>query len=205
MRKPISLRDVVRGVFDCNVLGIHAARRTDEAGINAWRRSRPATVWVVLAALSAPLLWASAAQAQVQRSFINLGFEEPVLPSNNCWSIREDAIVPGWETTEPTFNGTWDATTHGTCGGHKAAPPIEGGIQIFKGTIQDLGGFITNPASGSQYAELNAFTPSRLYQNVCLVSGDAVNWSLAHKGRGATNQMQFISEPIHRGPAASPL
>ena len=131
--------------------------------------------WTIAAGL---LLAASGAQAQVQRSFIDSSFEEPVLPSDACWSIRESQLVPGWETTEPTWTGAWTPSEHGTCGGHKASPPIEGAMQVFKGSFQGA-----NPASGSQYAELNAFTPSRLYQNVCLISGDVVQWQFAHKGR----------------------
>src|SRR5690606_9062394 len=38
------------------------------------------------------------AHAKIQRSFINLSFEEPPRPSDNCWSIRVSDAVPG---------GTW--------------------------------------------------------------------------------------------------
>jgi len=48
-------------------------------------------------------------------------------------------------------------------------------------------------ADGVQWAELNAYTPSRLYQTVCLLEGDRVKWFLHHKARvtGQTESMVF--------------
>lgn len=160
--------------------------------------SAPRAAAVVLCALV--LLAASGAQAQVQRSFINSSFEEPVLPSDACWSIRESQLVPGWETTEPTWTGNWTPTEHGTCGGHKPSPPIEGAMQIFKGNFQGA-----NPASGSQYAELNAYTPSRLYQTACLISGDVVQWQFAHKGRASNTERAAFNIGTNPSGAGSQL
>lgn len=160
--------------------------------------SAPRTAAAVLCATL--LLVASGAQAQVQRSFINSSFEEPVLPSDACWSIRESQLVPGWETTEPTWTGGWDASTHGTCGGHKASPPIENAMQIFKGNFQGA-----NPASGSQYAELNAYTPSRLYQSACLISGDVVQWQFTHKGRSSDTERAAFNIGTNPSGAGSQL
>ncbi len=59
-----------------------------------------------LLALIAILMFAVPAQAQVQRSFINQGFEQPVLtPSNaanGCYVQVTDGTVPGWSTTHPS-------------------------------------------------------------------------------------------------------
>lgn len=149
-------------------------------------RFRPAG-WVAAALLLAgTLATTSVVQAQVQRSFINISFEQPVLPSSNCYSIREAADVPGWETTEANWTGTWDDNTHGSCGGHPPSTPVVGGIQMFR----NEGGVAA--ANGNQWAELNAFTGGRrLYQSVCMVAGEQVQWSLFHRGRGGTNSFRF--------------
>lgn len=127
------------------------------------------------------------ASAQVQRSFLNLSFEEPPIPGSNCFSIRVSwefpeyaggtPTVPGWRTTE-THPGSWASNTTGSCGGHPPEPPARGGLQIFKAPFQS-----TEAADGVQFAELNAFTPSRLFQTVCLMEGDVVDWYLHHKAR----------------------
>ncbi|MCD7060631.1 Calx-beta domain-containing protein [Pelagibacterium xiamenense] len=137
-------------------------------------------------AVAVSLAPTAAVHGQVQRSFINTSFEEPVLPSANCFTIRESSLVPAWETTEPTWNGAWHAGTHGTCGGHKAAPPVESPIQMFRNAEG-----ITAP-DGHQWAELNAYTGGRrLYQEVCMVTGEQVQWSLFHRGRINTDLFRF--------------
>lgn len=139
----------------------------------------------VLLVIAAPWLVASEAWAQtaVQRTFVNPGFEAPVLPSDNCWSIRAEVDVAGWSTTEPA-PGTWGPSTYGDCGGHPATAP-DGGIQMFKGN----GGASNRlPNAGNQYAELNAFSPRRLYQEVCLLQGEQIDWSLAHAARLSANE-----------------
>lgn len=129
------------------------------------------------------------AHAKIQRSFINLSFEEPPLPSNDCWSIRVSGAepggtVPGWRTTEGT-SSTWGPNNYGSCGGHPADKPPAGSIQLFK----NFGGAA---ADGDQWAELNAFSAARLYQSVCLLDGDKVQWSLHHKARrGGEEKFKF--------------
>lgn len=48
-------------------------------------------------------------------------------------------------------------------------------------------------ADGVQWAELNAYSAARLYQTVCLMEGDVVEWYLYHKARGssAPEEMKF--------------
>ena len=41
------------------------------------------------------------ASAQVQRSFHNLGFEQPDLVTNGCRVYINSAQVPGWQTRAP--------------------------------------------------------------------------------------------------------
>lgn len=143
------------------------------------------------------------ASAQVQRSFLNLSFEEPPIPGSNCFSIRVSwefpeyaggtPTVPGWRTTE-THLGSWASNTTGSCGGHPPEPPARGGLQIFKAPFQS-----TEAADGVQFAELNAFTPSRLFQTVCLMEGDVVDWYLHHKARSnltGGEEFEFNISPI---------
>lgn len=60
-------------------------------------------------------------------------------------------------------------------------------MQIFKNSAEGR-----DAAAGVQWAELNAFTPARLYQNVCMVQGEVVNWRLSHAGRLSTpERMRF--------------
>lgn len=139
------------------------------------------------------LLAAQTAHAQVQRSFVNPSFEQPVLPGSACWSIRESADVPGWETTEPPYNGTWGNLQHGTCGGHPALPVI-GSMQIFKDGWTGV-----SAQDGDQWAELNAQTASRLYQAVCMAPGERIDWSLAHRGRNTSERMSFNIGPNANG------
>lgn len=129
-------------------------------------------------------LWlaASGAQAQVQRSFINLGFEQPALAPNNCYIITSSADVPGWETTHSVFPRGGSCTTPTG----SAGPSIE--------LWRNLGG--TGPRTGLNHAELNAHQNSRIYQSVCLANGEVVDWRLSHRGRGGTDVMSFNIDSV---------
>lgn len=156
--------------------------------------------WLRMLLAGAMALACLPVHAQVQRSFVNPGFEVPGLPGTACWSVRESVDVPGWETTEPPYNGAWGTNQHGSCGGHPDLPVI-GGLQMFKDGWTDSGGAV--PAvEGEQWAELNAFTPQRLYQTVCMATGERVDWSLAHRGRNGTQTMQFNIGPNAGGGGA---
>ncbi|WP_408952118.1 beta strand repeat-containing protein [Lysobacter sp. Hz 25] len=124
-------------------------------------------------------LLAFPAAAQIQRSFINLGFEDPILVPASCFVIVTDTRVPGWSTTH--FSGT----SSGSC----TSPPTgETGplIELWSN------GFAGVPSrAGSNFAELNAHAASRLYQPVCLVTGEQVSWQLSHRGREGIDVMSF--------------
>jgi uncharacterized repeat protein (TIGR01451 family) len=115
------------------------------------------------------------AAAQVQRSFINLGFEDPDLGGSACSLQLPASMVPGWQTTHGL------ASTGGSC------PPPSG--MPASGQLIELwanGGplnFGVTGMEGTQYAELNAAQSSRIYQTVCLLLGDRVSWSFQHRGR----------------------
>ncbi|WP_162314909.1 DUF11 domain-containing protein [Pseudoxanthomonas yeongjuensis] len=135
--------------------------------------------WVTAFGLS---LAAPGVGAQVQRSFINLGFEQPALAPNGCYIITSSADVPGWETTHSVYPRSGSCTSPTG----SAGPSIE--------LWRNLSG--TGPRAGLNHAELNAHENSRIYQSVCLANGEVVNWKLSHRGRGATDVMSFNIDSV---------
>ncbi len=122
-------------------------------------------------------------QAQVQRTFLNPGFEQPALTTPGCRVYINESQVPGWTTTHPAAN----TENSGGC-------VVAGGLGTSPGPILEIwrtprnsasGGTVTAP-EGVQIAELNATVPSRIYQNVCLINGEQVNWRFSHRGRGSS-------------------
>ncbi|MFC6489904.1 hypothetical protein ACFP9U_18265, partial [Nitratireductor sp. GCM10026969] len=112
------------------------------------------------------------AEAQIQRSFLNLGFEEPQTCGDWVWLASDS--VPGWETTHPPGGGH--------CGSGNG-PLIE---------LQQSGRHGFPARSGGQYAELNAnANASRIYQSVCLLPGDDIHWRFSHRGHAGTDVMEF--------------
>lgn len=176
------------------------------------------------AALLFLLLAAGTTQAQVQRSFNNLGFELPELTTSGCRVYINSAQVPGWQTTHPN-NATENSGGCVVAGGLGTSPgPI---LELWQ-TPRDAtsGGTVTAP-EGDQIAELNAVVASRIYQNVCLINGERVNWRFSHRGRasatvrdvaemkvgasatvvrvGTTNNGTFDAPVVSQGTANAPL
>lgn len=149
---------------------------------------RSASPLVLLATLTAIFL-PSAAAAQVQRSFINLGFELPPLNPNgpDCvgvWAnstVMPASDVPGWSTTHDEMIG-WCTNNGGTTG---FVPPTEAAPLIDIWKSEKVNGVPSR--SGAQHAELNAFRASRIYQTVCLLNGEQVTWRFSHRARGELN------------------
>lgn len=127
---------------------------------------------------------AGPATAQVvQRSFINLGFEQPVLTPVNaavgCVYISSETDIPGWNTNHP---GGYAAGTDCSSPAVHPGPLIEMWRTNFNGV----------PArSGVNFAELNAYVASRMYQNICLVAGERISWRMSHRARENTDVMSF--------------
>lgn len=127
------------------------------------------------------------ASAQVQRSFVNLGFEQPALTPNGCWVQLSSASVPGWDTTHTSQAGGGSCTSPASGNG-----PL---IELWR----NLGG--VGPRSGLNHAELNAEQNSRIYQTVCLVDGEQIGWQFSHRGRGSATTADEMDFNI--GPSAS--
>jgi uncharacterized repeat protein (TIGR01451 family) len=147
------------------------------------------------ALLLASALWAPSAAAQVQRSFVNPGFETPPLvatsTANGCYRQLDEALVPGWSTTHPSQAGSGDCTSPGASAGRL--------IELWRTNFQGV------PArQANNFAELNAEASSRIFQNACLINGEQINWRFSHRGRGSAtvpDVMDFnvgASQPIVR-------
>ncbi|MCC5668811.1 hypothetical protein LC653_34405 [Nostoc sp. CHAB 5784] len=121
------------------------------------------------------------AQAQIQRSFLNPGFEEPIFGSGGqkCYVQVSPGIIPGWETTHgPVKPGTGNCTPYTSPG---TAPLIE----IWTTGFSSVNTSSTPTSAGNQFAELNAEQNSKLYQRLCLIQGESIQYLLLHRGRNS--------------------
>ena len=117
------------------------------------------------------------ASAQAQRTYLNPGFETPTLvppaATGGCYKLISETLIPGWTTTHPV----------GAPSGNCTSPTGPNGrlMELWLSTFNGV------PArSGANFAELNAAASSRLYQNVCLINGEQINWRFSHRGRGSS-------------------
>lgn len=97
------------------------------------------------------------------------------------WIVVDAGEIPGWETTHPSVangcpTGGQAYTATYTC------TPIELWANSF---------LSVTPANGIVLAELNAYTASKLFQNICMNTGETFNFNFAHRGRGGADRAQF--------------
>ena len=118
-------------------------------------------------------------QAQVQRSFLNTGFEQPVI-GNACYVIVYDNAVPFWSTTASTN------TPVGSCAVIPSGS-VSGMIELWS---TGFNGVLSR--DGNQFAELNAYESAALYQNLCINNGESISWGLSHRGRNGSDTMVFV-------------
>ncbi|MEN5180510.1 DUF5979 domain-containing protein [Comamonas testosteroni] len=128
--------------------------------------------WALGGVLAMACVAAAPAQAQVQRIFINPGFEEPVLPAS-CYQTMPSDNVPGWDTTHRA------GSVSGTCNLPNLVA-TGGLIEMWSSSFMGVAA-----RNGSNFVELNANEASRLYQKICLVQGETVNWRFSHRGRSS--------------------
>ncbi len=148
---------------------------------------------VLLVGLLTGLLMGSTAQAQIQRSIVNPSFEQaftgPRAAQLNvfftlvppAWIAVDAGEIPAWETTHPLQAsgcpaGSFAYTTPYNC------TPIELWANSFNGVV---------PPAGIVLAELNAYTSSKLFQNICMNTGETFAFNFAHRGRGGADRMQL--------------
>jgi len=148
--------------------------------------SAGAVLAVVLLAL------APAARAQVQRTLINLSFEQPSLGAATCFRTISETVVPGWTTDHPVI-----ATQTVNCDNVNipGAPATGAAMEFWANN------FNATPArSGVQLVELNASAVSRLSQTVCLINGEQVSWVFSHRGRGSATVQDVMEYLVGAAP-----
>ncbi len=143
-----------------------------------------------LGAIFLLMLVAPLAGAQVQRSYLNSSFELPTLtaanPAAGCYKILSSTLVPGWLTTAPS------AAESGNC----VAPNSPNGpaIELWRTNFNGVAA-----RAGLNFAELNAYVPSRIYQNACLINGEAITYRFSHRARSSA----AVGESMTYGVGAS--
>lgn len=111
-------------------------------------------------------------KVKIQRSFVNLSFNQPVLTTTPSTTQLNESGIEGWLTTHP-------------------APKL---IEIWRG--RGAASASTYPAWNTantsplvnQYAELNASARSALYQTVCLFKDEEFSWNFKHAARSSLNE-----------------
>ncbi len=108
----------------------------------------------------------AAGSATAQRVIVNPSFEDndPQGPGAPNYQIYSNGAVPGWDSASGEIE-LWDSNFNGV------------------------------PAyAGSVFAEMNANVPGAFYQNICMVNGEAIGWTFAHRARAggpATQTARF--------------
>lgn len=104
--------------------------------------------------------------AHAQRVIVNPSFEsnDPQGPGGANYEIYANGSVVGWDSASGEIE-LWDTN------------------------------FNSVPAyDGSVFAEMNANVPGALYQNICMVGGETIGWTFAHRARSggpATQTARF--------------
>ena len=138
------------------------------------------------------MVLANSAGAQVQRTLINLSFEQPALGAGTCFRTIGETVVPGWTTDHPVIGTqTVDCDNVNIPGAPASGAAMEFWANNFNAT----------PArSGRQLVELNASAVSRLSQNLCLINGERVDWVFSHRGRGSDTVQDVMEYLVGAAP-----
>lgn len=109
---------------------------------------------------------AIAPPAAAQRVIVNPSFEsnDPQGPGAANYEIYSNGSVIGWDSAS-------------------------GEIELWDTNFQGVPAY-----AGSVFAEMNANVPGALYQNICMVNGESIGWTFAHRARSggpATQTARF--------------
>ncbi|MGH6652468.1 MAG: Calx-beta domain-containing protein [Sphingopyxis sp.] len=104
--------------------------------------------------------------AHAQRVIVNPSFEsnDPQGPGGASYEIYPNGSVAGWDSVSGEIE-LWDS-------GFNGVPAYDGAV----------------------FAEMNANVPGALYQNICMVNGETIGWTFAHRARSggpATQTARF--------------
>jgi hypothetical protein len=108
----------------------------------------------------------AAPPAAAQRVIVNPSFEanDPQGPGAANFEIYSNGSVPGWDSASGEIE-LWDTNFNG--------------VPAFAGSV---------------FAEMNANVPGAFYQNICMVNGESIGWTFAHRARSggpATQTARF--------------
>ena len=116
----------------------------------------------IRAALAVLALFSGAVPAHAQRVIVNPSFEsnDPQGPGAASYEIYSNGSVAGWDSASGEIE-LWDT-------GFQGVPAYDGSV----------------------FAEMNANVPGAFYQNICMVNGETIGWTFAHRARsgGPTTQ-----------------
>jgi hypothetical protein len=117
-------------------------------------------------ALALAALLFGAAPAHAQRVIVNPSFEsnDPQGPGAANYEIYSNGSVAGWDSASGEIE-LWDTNFQGV-------PAYDGAV----------------------FAEMNANVPGAFYQNICMVNGETIGWTFAHRARSggpATQTARF--------------
>jgi uncharacterized repeat protein (TIGR01451 family) len=118
---------------------------------------------------------------------LNGGFENPDLPlsGNGTPSILQDfgasRIVSYRENDVPSWGTIANLPNSSDSFDFRNAIELWKRNQTINTSLQ--------PFEGNQFAEINAYTNGRLYQDFVLPAGAVVRWQVAHRGRDGTDKM----------------
>lgn len=109
---------------------------------------------------------AAAPPAAAQRVIVNPSFEsnDPQGPGTANYEIYSNGSVVGWDSAS-------------------------GEVELWDSNFQGVPAY-----AGSVFAEMNANVPGALYQNICMVTGETIGWTFAHRARSggpATQTARF--------------
>ncbi|WP_099239112.1 DUF11 domain-containing protein [Synechococcus sp. BDU 130192] len=167
------------------------------------RKTISKTLSITIGAIASISILPQTAQAQfIQRSFLNPSFEQnltpyPAKPTSpgittissftNCFIQVDQTSVPGWSTTHPRINGS------GNCSGYVnpnlSVSPT--GANLIELWTRNFNGVV--PPNGNVFAELNAEANSKLFQNLCLINGETITFSVNHRGRSSASTADVAS------------
>lgn len=120
-------------------------------------------------------------KVKIQRSFVNLSFNEPNLGTMPHKQYSETE-VKGWLTTHKLTKliEIWR--------GGGAAPSNQPATGTKYLTKWETANGKASSSTANQYAELNAEDASALYQPVCLFKDEEFSWNFRHAARNSTNE-----------------
>jgi trimeric autotransporter adhesin len=145
------------------------------------------------------------------RGILNGSFEQPVIknwvgaPTNSSVAgsdvtgsgLAGGNILEGYNST-PGLPVIWQSTDRGN-GPTRGNYNYKDSIEVWRGVNTGNGGQPETSGAGQQHAELNGSDDAALYQDVCVLPGETVGWSLLHAVRFSdkTNKMQVsITDPV---------